>query len=243
MNIESIGKTTLNFVKVHSPEIMTGVAVIGVVSTAILAGEATTKAQRLIEAAEAETPKEKVQVAWKCYIPTVVVGCTTIGCIIGATSVNLKRNAALSAAYSLSETFAHEYKQKVIDHLGEEKEQEIRDEINKDRIAKNPPSESVIMSLNESDKVLCRDAISGRYFHSTMEELKKIQNDLNARIMKDMFVSLNDFYYELGIPGIKFGDTLGWSVEKPIEVLFGSTLADDKPCLCIDFIDDPSICG
>ena len=77
------------------------------------------KAIKLINQAENEknadlTKTETVKACWKVYIPAMVTGTASIVCLIGASSVNAKRNAALAAAYTLSDTAFREYKEKVI---------------------------------------------------------------------------------------------------------------------------------
>ena len=133
-------KTTL--VK-HSPEILTGIGIAGMVTAAVMVGRATPKALILIEERKEETgvaqlaPVETVKATWKCYIPAAIVGTTSIFCIIGGTSASLRRNAALATAYAISENALKEYREKVVEEIGEKKERVIRDAIAKDRIDKD----------------------------------------------------------------------------------------------------------
>ena len=50
-----------------------------------------------------------------------------------------------------------------------------------------------------------------------------------------MYVTLNDFYYELGLDGTKMGNMLGWNIDKGyIDLAFSSQLdANGTPCLVI----------
>lgn len=54
--------------------------------------------------------------------------------------MHAKRTAALATAYKLSETALTEYKEKVVETIGEKKEQLVRDKIDKDHIDKDPVS-------------------------------------------------------------------------------------------------------
>ena len=56
-----------------------------------------------------------------------------------------------------------------------------------------------------------------------------------------MYVSLNDFYYEIGLPSIKLGDDIGWNIDNGyIDLHFSSQLAEDgRPCLVIDYLYGP----
>ena len=112
-NLTAIVKGVKNTLAQHSPEILTGIGIAGMITTTILAVKATPKAVQLIEAKKDELqldPEEKltigetIQATWKCYVPAAVTGVAATACLIGASSVNLKRNAALATAYKLSET-------------------------------------------------------------------------------------------------------------------------------------------
>ena len=78
---------------------------------------------------------------------------------------------------------------------------------------------------------------SGRYFKSDIEKIKKAECELNRQMLDDMYVSLNDFYYEIGLDSVKLGDELGWNVDSGyIDLSFSSQLASDgTPCLVIDY--------
>lgn len=226
----------------HSPEILTGIGITGLVTTTVLAVRATPKALKLIEEVKKTEKKdsltalETVKTTWKCYVPAAAIGVTSVACLIGASSVNARRNAALATAYKLSETAFHEYKNKVVETLGEKKERHIHDEIDKDHMEKNPVNKSSVI-VTEKGNTLCYDRTFGQYFKSDIEKIKKAVNELNRQLLIHDYVSLNDFYDELGIPHIPIGDDMGWRVDRGlIEVDFGSQLAsDDTPCVVMRY--------
>lgn len=230
----------------RSPEILTGIGIAGMVTTTILAVKATPKALKLIEAKKKEehvdelTPTETVKICWKPYIPAVVTGVASTACLIGASSVNARRNAALATAYKLSETALSEYKEKVVEVVGEKKEQTIREAVTKEKIEKNPVSKKEVI-ITEKGNTLCYDAISGRYFKSDMDNIKKIVNELNRRMLSENYISLNEFYSEIGIENIKLGDDLGWNIDRGyIELDFSSHIADNgTPCIVVDYLVAP----
>lgn len=244
--------------KRHSPEILTGLGIAGMITTTVLAVKATPKAMSLIEAEKERRvselndteydavstklkPGEVIKVTWKCYIPSAVTCATSVACLIGASSVHAKRNAVLATAYKLSETALTEYREKVIETVGEKKEQLIRDGMAKNRIEKKPAKQSEII-ITETGSTLCFDSSTGRYFKSDMEKIKRAVNEVNARMLRESYVSLNDFYDELGIQGIKQGDELGWNIDKDklVELYFSSVLdANGTPCLVLDFKSPP----
>jgi len=226
----------------HSPEILTGIGVAGMITTAVMAVRATPKALRLIEEKKNEKnltklePIEVVKATWKCYIPSAIIGTVSTVCLIGASSANLRRNAALATAYTLSESALKEYQGKVVETLGERKEKVVRDAIAKDKIDKDPVSAGGVI-ITEKGNTLCYDAISGRYFYSDIDKLRKAANELSRQMLDEMYVSLNDFYYEIGLSGIKLGDELGWHVDSGlIELDFSSQLSEDgTPCVVLDY--------
>lgn len=241
-NWSKIGKDIQSGLRKHSPEILTGIGIAGMVTSTVLAVRATPKAIILLEEKKEEEdveklkPLEVVRTAWTCYIPAAVTGGLSIACLIGASSVNARRNAALATAYSLSESALKTYQEKVIETIGEKKEREIRDEIAKDQIKKDPPVNKEIIITGKGE-TLCYDTISCRYFKCDIEKLRKIEAQLNKELYSTMFVSLNEFYYEVGLRASEIGDDLGWNADiGPIDFNFSSQLAeDDTPCLVIGF--------
>lgn len=238
--LSNIAKRLQRVMTKHSPEILTGMGIAGMITTTVMAVKATPKALTLIEEKKKQekqdklTPVETVKTAWKCYIPAAVTGTLSLVCLIGASSVNLRRNAALATAYTLSESALKEYREKVVETIGEKKEQTVRDAVAKDKIDRNPVSSREVIFTDKGD-TLCYDVISGRYFKSDIDKIKKAENELNRQMRDELFISLNDFYYAIGLSPISIGDDLGWNLDKGyIELDFSSQLADDgTPCLVI----------
>jgi hypothetical protein len=222
------------FVERNSTHILTGIAVTGTLSTAIFAVKATPKAVQVIEEFECKTTVDKVKVAWKFYVPTALSFIVTTTAIIGMNVINERKKAALVGLYSITQSTLQEYQQKVIETIGEKKEQSIRDSIDEDRVLRNPPTDVIITG---SGDVLCLDSLSGRYFQSDIEKIKRTINETNRILMNDMFISLNDFYYDLGLEPTKLGDDLGFNIEDGlIEVHFSSQLTKEgKPCLVLSY--------
>ena len=259
--ISVISKDIRTGLSKHSPEILTGIGIAGMITTVILAVKATPKAINLIEEKKKDIYREQkghdpeyrldyqkplpskldyIKVAWKPYIPAAITGVASISCIIGASSVHAKRNAAIAAAYNLSQTALTEYKEKVVETIGEKKEQAIKDKIAKDKIKKDPVSKSEVIVTGKGN-TLCYDAFNSRYFYSDIDQIKRAINELNRIMLNQMYVSLNDFYDELNLKHSGNGDELGWKLDDGfIEVDFSSQLSDDgRPCLVIEYMVAP----
>lgn len=251
------------FADKNSPSILTGLAVAGVISTTVMAIKATPKAEKLLLEAKiakmdyieydkiAEHPEillkdtplpdltalETLRIVGMTYGPTVLMGGATIGCILGANSINLKRNAALAASYALTSDTLRDYKAKTKELLGEKKEQKISDAVTGDKIKRTPVSTDKLVRTGRGE-TLCFEPWSGRYFLSDIEYIRKIINDMNVMLINQSFITMNELYYALDLPETKIGDQIGWEVEngKLVEPLFTSTLTEDNtPCLVLDF--------
>jgi len=226
MNKLTVAKLFKDFKRVasdHSPEILTGIGIAGMITTTILAVKATPKALELIDAKKEElelhpddnlTPVETVKVTWKCYVPAAVTCATATACLIGANSVTSKRNAALATAYNLSTTALAEYKEKVIETIGEKKEREVREKVSEEKLKRDPVDKTTVV-FTGTGSTRFYDSISKRRFISDRETIRRIVNDLNADMLDgDDYVSLNTFYYELGLEATEYGDEVGWNVSK-----------------------------
>ena len=241
-SLNDVIKSVRTATKKHSPEILMGIGIAGMIGTTVLAVKATPKALILIDEKKREndlenlTPVEVIKVTWPCYIPAAVTGVMSVACLIGANSVNVRRSSALATAYALSESVLKDYQEKVVEVIGEKKEQAVKDAVAKDKIDKNPVTNREVI-ITERGNTLCYDAVSGRYFKSDIEKLRKAENELNRQMRDEMYISLNEFYYEIGLNGTKIGDDLGWNInEGYIELDFSSQLADDgTPCLVLNY--------
>lgn len=225
----------------YSPGILTGIGITGMIGATFMAVKATPKALYLIEAKKEEseveelTPVETIKTCWKCYIPATLTTVLSAACLIGASTVSAKRNAAIATAYSISEAALREYQEKVVEVIGEKKEKAVRDAVAKDQIERDPVTKSEVVIIDSNSNTLCYEPLSGRYFKSTIDKIKKAEIKLDRQMIQEMYVSLNDFYWEIGLDGTDLGDKMGWNLSKGyMDLSFSSQLADDgTPCAVI----------
>ena len=200
------------FLKKNSSTILSCVGAVGVVATAVTAVKATPKALELIEERKTELEVEKIPVgeivktSWKCYIPSIAIGLSTITCIFGANVLNKRSQAALISAYSLLDSSFKEYKEYTNELYGEDADEKIREAIAKDKYSKLP------FKVTE-EKQLFYDMISGRYFESTLMEMYRAEYELNRGYAKYGYVCLNDFYDLIGVDRVEGGYDVVWSVD------------------------------
>jgi hypothetical protein len=237
----------------NSPTILTGLAVGGLFTTVIFAVQATPKAQALLNeelenrglSAVGEyhsdkkfsddfTKTEIVKITWKVYIPAACMGLATAACIVGSNSINQRRNAALATVYGLTEAAFREYKEKVVETIGKSKELKVRDEISGDHV-KNI-SEDCEVVLTGRGNILCLDSF-GRLFRSDIEDIRRSINNVNQDFIDDRWISLNDWYYAIGLSETKYGDNMGWDLDEGLmDVSFSSQLTEkNEPCLVLNY--------
>lgn len=226
------------------PDILAGLAVTGIFTSVCMAVTATPKALKLIEKEKEElgvselTAKETVKATWKCYIPTALSVAATVTCVVLGNRESNKRNAALAAAYSLSESALKTYQAKVIETIGEKKEEAVRDAIAKDVVkraqANNANPEIEITGYGNTIVI---DAMTGRQFTHDIEKIRKAEANLNKDLYSSMFVSVADLYYELGLRIGDLYERVGWNADSgPVNIQFSSQLLDDdRPCLVLSY--------
>lgn len=232
----------------NMPELVMGVG-LGLMFIAIgHAIGATKKAAEVVEETKEElgmapedelSPKEVFKATWKYYIPTVVAAAVGAGCIIKSDSIHQKRNAALAAAYALSDSTLQEYQKKVVEMVGEDKAKEIQSKINDDALERTTVEPDEILQTGTGDDLFF-DKLTGRYFLSSRNAIEKAVNDLNWRMTRggESYESLNDYYNEIKIEEIQpLGDALGWNVDNGlIEAQFDSKLdPHGRPCVVVYF--------
>lgn len=229
----------------RSPEILIALGLTGMVSTVVLAVKATPKALQLIEERRKEertdklTVMETVGTTWKCYIPAAITGTVSAACIIGANSVNAKRNAALATAYKLSETAFKEFKDKAVEEIGEKKVETIYEKIAQDRVDKSDAQDTKVEKTGNGEFLY--QTPSGRRFYSSRTAIDLAIANINLKLHKWQYVSLNDFYEELGLEPAPEGDDLGWNIkdgEVDIRIKPASTSNGD-PCGVLMFTVRP----
>lgn len=251
LNVHQIVVVASKFLKDNSPTILTGVAIAGSVTSTVLAVKATPRVIEKLHQVEEKkfeanpeggpgssrlTVWETVKTAAPYYIPAFAMTGITISCIVSATSINNRRNAALLGAYTLTETAFREYQEKVTTEIGQNKEDKLRKELVDARMGNHPPTDREIVFDNDLE-VLCYDVPSDRYFTSDMETIRKAMNDVNFEVNNNMYATQSMFYELIGMHKTGMSDELGWDFSKPLEIHFQGHINEKtgKPCISIDY--------
>jgi len=249
MGFNAFAVKTEKFIADNSPAILSGLAVAGAVTTAYLAGKASFRFAEL-SANLVDQDGSRIHLdargkweflmeerLWELYIPAVGTGLATVTCIILSNRISNRRAAAVAAAYSLTERAFTQYREKIIEKMGDHREELARAEIVQDQVNLIPPNEAL---FEGSESALCRDAFTGRYFLCDMETLRKAQNDINYRLIHDYYVSLSDFYDLIGLEHTSMSDDVGWNVDKMLDLKFVAVMTPmGRPCISVDFTAVP----
>lgn len=221
------GKST-RYLKHNSSAILTVIGAIGVIGTAILAVKATPKAIKLLEEAKDEkgeelTKLEVVKVAGPAYIPSAVVGVSTIACIFGANVLNKQQQAAITSAYALVDQSYKTYKSKLKELYGEEADIQIRDAIARDKLERNEEVAGYApgccsLTTQDGETHLFFEEFLGEYFEATIEAVQNAEYHLNRNFSMRGYATLEEFYEFLGINNTPTCcNTLGWDCSRLIE--------------------------
>lgn len=247
MNAPHIIRRATKLFARHSTKILTWARRIGYLATTGLAIEATWKAKESIDDLKIQTGRELRDIPKKDivkavaphYVPTALSLGATIAADVGSARSAARENAALASLYSASELALREYKNKVVEKIGEKKEQAMREEMLAEKIMHNPPTDIMVEATGHGDQ-LCYDVWNDRYFTCSIDHIRRVETDMNKRIINEMWVTWNEVYSEIGLKSTKFGESVGWNVDNLIDFCFSSCILDDgRTALVIDHYNRP----
>lgn len=243
--------------KKYSPEILTAAGVIGTVGSTVLACKATLKVEDILDEAKKKsnlinavhdgeievdaeyTDKDyskdlivnRTQTAVKLiklYGPAITLGALSITAILGGQHILRKRNVAVMAAYKLCEESFNNYRSRVKDELGEEKDRQfyygMTEETVKDKVkSKDGKTKTVTKKVEKAPDHLYSQY--ARFFdeaninwdkspEQNMYFLKMVQNQMNDKLKARGHVFLNEVYDALGFDRSEAGQLVGWVWDK-----------------------------
>ena len=234
----------------HSPTILFGVGVVGVVSTAVLAARATLKLSDAlaegedglkhveVTVTEGEETKVKrsmdvrlktaIKVA-KLYAPAVIVGAATVVAFTGSHVILKKRNAGLVAAYTVVAQDFRDYRKRVIEDQGDEKDLHYRFGTAEREIVEEGPNGPEVKTIRGLDQEAIRAAIEAdrtyaRIFDSSNKNwsdvpmqnqhfIQMVLNSFRDKLELHGVVFLSDVYDMLGFERTRASMQVGWTSE------------------------------
>lgn len=243
MNMKPMLKTLETFLAKNSKTILTSISIgagIGATALGIVATvKATKKVMHEQETKEDIKKSEIVKMCWKLYIPTVTLTAISAGCAIGSLNQANRTIAGLQSLYTVTASTLQTYQQKVSEIVDQKTNETIKNAVAQEKVYSQPMKKQDVIFTGKGT-VLCMDSLSGRYFTSDIQALRKIQNDINQQIINEVWASLNDVYYAMGLPPVKLGDQLGWNTDHLVDFDFEACLTEDgEPCLVVDYVVGP----
>lgn len=251
-------KNLMNAIGQKSPELLTGIGLTSLAGAAVYCVFADEpklvldQARRDIEQQEGEdnvelTKWESAKALMLAYWPAVAMFVVGAGCVIASDCIDDKRQAALSAAYNMSNLALTTFKDKAVEKLGIDKVKEIQEEADVEVSKRVPaPTAEAMVYGNDTGKQLCFDSWSGRYFWSTLEEIRSTYNTLNEQLINENFVSMNEIFCYLGMPECDMGDDVGFNIgiTGTIRPRYSSKLVEEgiyqgRPCLVVSYEIEP----
>ena len=241
-------------IKKHSPEILLVTGITGVVTSAVMACKATTKVDAIIEESKKsidmihegmeagnicdveyteEDGKKDLAIVYiqtgvkfaKLYGPSVLLGLTSIGCILASNNIIHKRNVALSAAYTAIDRSFKGYRSRVIERFGENMDRELRYNIKTQEVKETVVDEETGKKKTVKSTVSVVDPNTysdyARFFDEycagwtkdaeyNLMFLRQQQNYANELLKTRGHLFLNEVYDMLGIDRTKAGNIVGW---------------------------------
>lgn len=218
------------------PTILTFLGVIGVAATGVAVAKATPKAIAIIEhekrnrskehfdreleewVGDSLTTQEVIALTWKCYIPSALIGLSSIACIIGINVMSKRNQASLASAYAMLSESYKQYRGAANAVYGENADAKIQAEMAKETYISADGLGVYSADMDpESEKILCYDMFSQRYFTTTMAAVVNAQYHINRNLQLRGYTSINEFYEFLGLDGIEHGDEIAWDMSELME--------------------------
>ena len=233
------------------PQIATGIGIGLALAAGIHAVKKTPEAVKLIEEKKKEVKKdeltvvETIQATWKCYLPSIIIFLIACALIIGGQRVSTRRAVAAATACSLYENQLNQYQAAAREILGDKKEEEIRAQAARNEVNSKPPMCTDDIVSTGRGNALFYDELSKRYFWSDPAFVDKIIQNLNFKLLDEMYVTLNDYWDALGLPTTNPGKLISWCVNdgkidpaySVIQVSSGPY--EGYPCKVIGFYAEP----
>lgn len=233
-----------NLTKKHSPELLTGLGIVGFGATILSTIKATREVDKTIKKIDYELDddipkKEEVWIKTKAVAPivapTVILGVSSVACVIGANKIQAARLASATAAYQITTRAFDEYKDAVIEEIGEKKEQKVRDKIAEKHIEESTYDIPQPMTATQ----LFMESLTGQYFRSTKEEVLQGVMRFQKALMVEDYLTVSEFFDYLEIEELRHTpvtDAIGFNSETGIEVYFSVAPASNgEPCTVLEY--------
>lgn len=249
------------FIQKNSSTILTIIGAAGVVTTSVLAVKATPKALELINNKKEEkdelTTLDYIKAGWKPYIPSILSGLFSIGCIVSANTVNKKIQSSMTSAYALLYTYYEDYRKKSKEiQLPQKDGSSELNNVDQIVMRKKMKEMSTNIQLNDDEILLYFQflSIGGRhdgYIVMYKDDIPKLEDFMNERLRREGYLTINDVYREIGVSDDElpiFGWSCGWiypendeNYRLKIDISNSCELDTGLTCYFVDYSENPSM--
>lgn len=160
----------------------------------------------------------------KLYLPTVISGAITIGCLLESHKILRERALAIGVAYATLDQSYRTYRERVADKYGVEEELEIRHNVKTETVTETITDDKGKKKKVKKEQKYVDDAGYSAYatfFEESnphydkdpeynLQFIRNVQNQCNDLLRARGHVFLNEVYDRLGLPRTKAGQVVGW---------------------------------
>ena len=243
MDIQHLAVRLGKELKRHAPTILTALGVAGVAATTYLAHQAGYKSADEIRTREDGlreiiTPKAKLELVWRNYIPATSMGLATVACIIASNTISIKRQGALIGAYALSERALTAYRTHAEENLSPEVTKKIGEKNAQAAIEEHPLDDGLVDIPMNKDIFL--DKFTGQYFGSDLDTVKSAMTEVNRKSIEEGYASMNYWFSLIGGRRTDIGEIMGWTEDRMLDIdIFPLKTKDGRDCMVIDYRRQP----
>lgn len=205
-----------------------------------------------------------IKTCWVDYMPAAIAMGVGVACILIARRIDAAKIVALASAAKYAQDKLEEH-QKALAKLDPADREKVEEVINKTLVeqagdlppwateAVVDPDTGVLVPVQDADwggDMLCLDSLSGQYFRSNPDKIEKAVNAFRTSILGSndaafgvAFGTVSDFYEYLGLQSSSLFDALGWTLDHPLSVYFGTTLTEEsnRPVLVLKYNHQPRL--
>lgn len=231
--------------KKHSPAMLFVAGTVGVVGTVVLACRATLKVdavldehadnlaklesgRQFVDYTERDYQQDKVKVyvqtsfkLVKLYSPAILTGAVSIAALTGAHVILNRRNVGITAAYAALDRAYREYRSRVKDEVGDERERELYGGTKDVEIIEETEEGAVVRTIKNAagrtpysflfDKVNSQSWSPDPGYNQLF--LRNVQGYANDKLRATGHLLLNDVLDMLGMERTRAGCVVGWILD------------------------------
>lgn len=264
LNLSKGFNTARNIVVSNSPELLVGTAIVGIITTGILAAKGGYKARGIVDDERGQrlagvdvdrastfqefkqlrdsvdlTFTEKAQLTWLCYAVPGVTGAATIASVVGVHTIHTKKHAALTGLYAVTANRLDDVQKQAEEMLGAKKSQQLNNVVGQSAVDRDPIIDHEVILLPDGQELMYEE-YSGRWFKGSVPIVEKAVAEVNLKLAQDGDCSTNEYFDFLGLKPIPWGNSYGWSGKPDVTPSFGAVnTPDGRSAVSVYFHEAP----